>query len=53
MGMECGGLNENVLHRFKYLNTWFPIGGAVWRGLRGVALVSGVSLAAGLEVSND
>lgn len=28
----CCDLNENVLHRFMYLNIWFPVGKAVWRG---------------------
>jgi hypothetical protein len=23
------GLNENVPHRLRYLNTWAPVGGAV------------------------
>lgn len=34
----CGGLNENVLNRFMYLNTWLPVGGAVSGHLEGVAL---------------
>lgn len=26
----CGGINENVSHRFRCLNTWSPVGDAVW-----------------------
>lgn len=28
--MDCGSLNENVLHKLMCLYTWLPIGGAVW-----------------------
>ena len=36
---ECGGLSENGPHRLMYLNTWSSIGGTVWEGLVGVALL--------------
>ena len=29
-------------HGLMYLNLWFPVGGAVWGGLRGVALLEEV-----------
>lgn len=38
LGVECGGLNENGLHRLIYLNTWSPSYGTIWERLRGVAL---------------
>lgn len=28
---NCGGLMRNVPYRFKYLNTSFPVDGAVWK----------------------
>lgn len=35
----CGGLDENVSHRLKYLNSWFPGARTVWEGLGGMALL--------------
>lgn len=26
-------MNENVSHRLRYLDNWFPLGGAVWGGV--------------------
>lgn len=34
----CGALDENVFHRFRYVNTWSPVGGATCGGLGGVTL---------------
>lgn len=28
----CGALDENVSHRFRYLDTWSPVGGATCGG---------------------
>lgn len=28
---NCSGLNENVHSRLVHLNTWSPVGGAIWR----------------------
>lgn len=36
---HCDGLNDNGPHRCIYLNAWSAVGGTVWRGLGGVALV--------------
>ena len=33
------GLNENDPHRLIYLNAWSPVGGTIWKGLGGVALL--------------
>lgn len=49
----CSGLNENVPHRFMYLNIWCLDGETFWEGLRGVAFLEEVSLRAGFEVSKD
>lgn len=38
-GIQCGGLNEKCFCRIGHLNSWFPVGGAVWGGLVGVALL--------------
>lgn len=38
----CGDLNKNVPHRARYLNTWSPIGGAVWGVLEGLTLMEEV-----------
>ena len=35
---QHGGLNENVPHSLGCLDTWCPVGGAVWEGLGGAAL---------------
>ena len=35
-------LNETGLHRLIYLNACFSVGGTVWEGLRGVALLEQV-----------
>lgn len=37
----CGGLEENVPHRLRYLNIWFLVAG-VWGGLVGKALLEEV-----------
>lgn len=47
---------RRVPHMLKYLNTWFPVGSAVWRGLRGLQpcwkkYVAGRSLRVGFESS--
>lgn len=34
----CDLLHENDPHKPRHLNTWFPVDGAVWRGLGGTAL---------------
>jgi hypothetical protein len=34
----CGGLNENSPQSLIDLNTWSPVGGTVWEGLRFVLL---------------
>lgn len=31
--VACGGLKENVFHRFRYLNTCSPFGGFNWGSL--------------------
>ena len=36
------GLNENVLHRLICLNIWSLVGGTIWEGLGGVALLQEV-----------
>jgi hypothetical protein len=45
---ELGDLNKNAFHKIIYLNTWYLIGGIVWKGLGVVALwrrcVTGVNL---------
>lgn len=28
--LVCGGLHEKCPHELMYLNTWSPVGGAVW-----------------------
>jgi hypothetical protein len=38
----CSDLHENVPHRLRCLNTWSPVGGTVWIGLGGVALLEEV-----------
>jgi hypothetical protein len=49
---NCGGLNEECPHRFIWLNTWSPVYGTIWKGLRGCGLVGGgMPLGAGFEVS--
>jgi hypothetical protein len=35
----CGALKENASHRLIHLSTWLADGGAVWEGLKGVALL--------------
>lgn len=35
----CGGLKEDVLLLVQMFQSWFPVGGTVWGGLRGVALL--------------
>lgn len=40
----CDGLNENVLCRLLYLNTWFSVGDIVWEGLKGLTLLEEVCL---------
>ena len=40
--VECGGLNENGLHRLIYLNAWSAVGRTVWEGLEGVVLLEEV-----------
>ena len=37
-----GSLNENGPHSFIYLSVWSPVGGTVWEGLEGVALLVAV-----------
>lgn len=32
---HCGGLSENFPLQLMYLNSWSPVGGAVWGGPRG------------------
>ena len=45
-------LYVHVLHRLIHLNTWSPVGRAVWEGLGGVTLAGeGVSLGVGFEIS--
>lgn len=39
---SCGGQNENRLSEFHYLNTQFPLGGAMWGGLGCVPLLEEV-----------
>ena len=43
-GISSGGLNERGLRRLRDLNTRFPVGGTVWGGLGGVALLGEVCL---------
>ena len=40
--LSPGILNENGSHRLIYLNVWSPVGGPVWEGLGGVALLKEV-----------
>ena len=35
----CGDLSENGPHRLVRLNAWSLVGGTVWKGLGGVALL--------------
>lgn len=44
----CCDLNENVLHRFMFLNIRFPVAKAVWRGL-GALLGGSMPLEADFE----
>jgi hypothetical protein len=37
--VECGGLNENGLHRLIFLNIWSPVSGTVWECLGGLTLL--------------
>lgn len=37
-----GGLNESVSHRFRCLNTWSPVVGAIYKGPGDVALLEEV-----------
>lgn len=37
--MDCDGLNMNGLHRFIHLNSWSSVGGSLWEGLGGIALL--------------
>lgn len=47
---HLGGLNENILHRLRYLHAWLPVCGGVGGDLRGVALWERVlSLEVGFE----
>ena len=41
-GAECGGLNENDPYMLIYLKTPYPMDGAIWGGLGGVALLEKV-----------
>lgn len=36
---QCGGLNKNGPNKLIGLNVWSPVGGIVWEGLGGVALL--------------
>lgn len=36
---ECGGLNETIPHELRCLNPWSSVGGTVWVGLGGLALM--------------
>lgn len=48
----CGGWDESGFHKYIYLNSWSPVGRAVWKRLGGVALVEyAMSLGTGFEVS--
>ena len=40
---HCSGLNKIDPYRLIYLNTYPPVGGIVWEGLGGVALLEEVS----------
>ena len=35
-------LDENGPHKFLFVNAWSPVGGTVWEGLGGVALLKEV-----------
>jgi hypothetical protein len=37
--LPCDSLNEDGSHRLIYLNTWSSVGGVVWEGLGGMALL--------------
>lgn len=41
---DCGSLYERVLHRFIYLDIWFPTGRAIWGHLGGMASLEEVCL---------
>lgn len=38
---SCGGLNE-ILQQVQEVDAWSPVGGTIWEGLEGVALLEGV-----------
>lgn len=38
---DCGSLYESVLHRFIYLDIWFPTGIAIWGTFRRYGLTRG------------
>jgi hypothetical protein len=46
----CGSL-DNGSHRITYLNVWSAVGGPVWKGLGGVALLEELSPGVGFVVS--
>lgn len=48
-----GGLNENGPHRLRSLNTWPPVGGAIWGRIRTVTLLKGESLGVAFGGQND
>lgn len=35
----CVGLKKTISHGLGYLNTWFPVGRAIWEGLNDTALL--------------
>lgn len=38
---DCGGLNVNSPYRLTVLNAWSEVGGSIWEGLGGGALLEG------------
>lgn len=48
----CGHLNENVPHRLRCLDTWSPVFGGIWVGLKFKGLARGnMLLGVGLGIS--
>ena len=39
LGNPCVGLKKTVSHGLGYLDTWFPVGRAIWEGLSDTAVL--------------